>query len=149
LQQAGREGEMFQKILLAYDGSRGAKRALEVALELAHASHAELWALAVEERLPQFAATIDETEEAKEFANHYYQEALSVAYLQALKAGVELKSEIRAGHAARTIIDFSKEGSFDLVVLGSSGHSRVWAMFLGTTAEKVSRHLSCTVLLVR
>jgi nucleotide-binding universal stress UspA family protein len=140
---------MFRKILLAYDGSTGAKRALDVALELAHAAHAELWALAVEERLPHYAATIDEVAEEKEFANHFYHECLSAAYLHALQAGIELKSEIRAGHAARTIIDFTREGGFDLVVLGSSGHSKVWAMFLGTTAEKVSRHVPCTVLLVR
>src|SRR5690242_20512796 len=87
-----RQEKMFQKILLAYDGSAGAKRALDAALELAHVSHAELWALAVEERLPHYAATIDEMEEAKEFANHYYQEALSVAYLHALRSGVELRS---------------------------------------------------------
>ena len=85
----------------------------------------------------------------KEFANHFYHECLSAAYLRALQAGIELKSEIRAGHAARTIIDFTREGGFDLVVLGSSGHSKVWAMFLGTTAEKVSRHVPCTVLIVR
>ena len=148
-QQDVRENEMFRKILLAYDGSAGAKKALDVALDLARSSGAELWALAVEERLPQYAATIDEVEEAKEFANRYFQEALSIAYLRALKANVELKSEIRAGHAARIIVDFTKEGGFDLVVLGSSGHSGVWKMFLGTTAEKVSRHVPCTVLLVR
>jgi nucleotide-binding universal stress UspA family protein len=140
---------MFRKILLAYDGSAGAKRALDVALELTSTFGAELWALAVEERLPHYAATVGEMEEEKEFANHFYQEALSIAYLRALKARVELKSEIRAGHAARTIVDFTKEGGFDLVVLGSSGHSKVWAMFLGTTAEKVSRHIPCTVLIVR
>jgi hypothetical protein len=33
----------------------------------------------------------DRVEEEKEFANHYYHEALSVAYLRALRAGVELK----------------------------------------------------------
>lgn len=140
---------MFRKILLAYDGSAGAKRALDVALKLTTTFDAELWALAVEERLPHYAATVSEVQEEKEFANHYFQEALSVAFLRALHAGVELKSEIRAGHAARTIIDFTKEGSFDLVVLGSSGHSKAWVMFLGTTAEKVSRHVSCTVLIVR
>ena len=140
---------MFRKILVAYDGSAGARRALDVALELARTCEAALWALAVEERLPHLAATVGEMEEAKEFANHIYHEALSAAYLQGLKVGVELKSEVRAGHAARTIVDFSREGGFDLVVLGSSGHSRAWLMFLGTTAEKVSRHAPCTVLLVR
>lgn len=140
---------MFQKILLAYDGSVGAKKALDVSLQLANVSHAELWAVAVEEHLPHFAATIDETVEEHEFAQHYYQECLSVAYLHALKAGVELKSVIRAGHAARTIVDFTREGRFDLVVLDSSGHSGVRSMFLGTTAEKVIRHVPCTVLFVR
>lgn len=140
---------MFQKILLAFDGSAGAKRALDVALNLASSYRAELWALSVEERLPHYAATIDEVQEEHEFAKNYFQEALSVAYLHALHAGVELKSEIRAGHAARAIVDFAKEGSFDLVVLGSSGHSKAWVMFLGTTVEKVSRHVSCTVLIAR
>lgn len=140
---------MFRKILLAYDGSPGARRALDVALHLAKVDGAELWALAVEERLPHYAATVGEMAEEKEFANHFYQEHLTIAHEQAKNVGVRLKSEIRAGHAARTIIDFAKEGSFDLMVLGSSGHSKVWAMFLGTTAEKVSRHVPCTVLLVR
>lgn len=140
---------MFQKILLAYDGSTGAKRALDVVLQLALVAHAEVWAIAVEERLPHLAATIDEMEEEKAFANHFFEECLETAYTNAKKHGVELRRVIRAGHAARTIIDFTKEGNFDLVVLGRSGHSGVWAMFLGTTAEKVSRHVVCSVLLVR
>jgi predicted RNA-binding Zn-ribbon protein involved in translation (DUF1610 family) len=61
---------MFQKILLAYDGSSGAKRALDVALELAKVASAELWALAVEERLPQYAATVDEVKEEKGFCQN-------------------------------------------------------------------------------
>ncbi len=35
----------------------------------------------------------------------------------------------------------------DLIVLGHSGHSAVWGRFLGTTAEKVSRHAHCSVLI--
>src|SRR5450755_2206254 len=102
---------MFRKILLAYDGSAGAKRALDVALKLTTTFDAELWALAVEERLPHYAATVSEVQEEQEFANHYFQEALSVAYLRALHAGVELKSEIRAGHAARTISTSPRRGA--------------------------------------
>ncbi len=140
---------MYHKILLAYDGSPGARRALDVVLQLALLTHAEVWALGVEERLPHLAATIDEMEEEKAFANHFYEEHLQTAYLLARKQGVNLNKVVRAGHAARTIIDFAREDNFDLVVLGRSGHSGVWAMFLGTTAEKVSRHVPCNVLLVR
>ena len=46
---------MFKKILLAYDGSEGAGRALEVGIKLAQVHQAEFWALAVEEKLPSSA----------------------------------------------------------------------------------------------
>lgn len=140
---------MFRKILLGYDGSAGAQRALEVALEMARLCGAELWALAVEERLPHFVATVGEMEEEKELANQYYGHHLAAAGEQAAKAGIELRTMLRAGHPARVIVDVAKEGDFDLVVLGHSRHFEVWAMFLGATAEKVSHHAPCSVLIVR
>ena len=140
---------MFQKILVAYDGSQGAQRALDAVLKLAALSNAEVWALAVEDHLPRYAATVSETEAEKEFANHYYQERLSVAFLRALSAGVTLKSEIRVGQAARTIVDFVEEEQFDLVVLGQRGHGSRWRWLLSTTVEKVSCYAPCSVLLVR
>jgi hypothetical protein len=35
----------------------------------------------------------------------------------------------------------------DLLVLGRSGHSAIWGRFIGTTAEKVARHVECSVLI--
>jgi nucleotide-binding universal stress UspA family protein len=56
---------------------------------------------------------------------------------------------LRPGHAAQTILEVAREGKFDLIIVGHSGMSGVWAMFLGTTAEKVSRHAPCRVLIGR
>jgi len=140
---------MYRKILLAYDGSQGAKMALAAALGLAQVHRAQLWALAVEEKLPRFSGTIDEVQEEKEFANQHYGKLLAEAREEAAKAGLELKTLLRPGHAAQTILQVAREGVFDLIVVGHSGLSGVWAMFLGTTAEKVSRHAPCSVLIVR
>jgi nucleotide-binding universal stress UspA family protein len=140
---------MFRKILLAYDGSEGANRALEVGIDLAKIHGAELWALAVEEKLPRFSGTIDEVQEEKQFANEHYGKLLEAAKAKAREAGVELKTLMRPGHPAQTIISAAKEGKFDLVLVGHTGLSGVWAAFLGTTAEKVSRHAPCSVLIVR
>jgi len=140
---------MFRKILLAYDGSEGANRALEAGIGLAKIHGAELWAVAVEEKLPRFSGTIDEVQEAKEFANQHYGELLAAARTRAAEAGVDLKTVLRPGHPAQTIIQVAKDGKFDLVLVGHSGLSGVWAAFLGTTAEKVSRHARCSVLIVR
>jgi nucleotide-binding universal stress UspA family protein len=139
---------MFRKILLAYDGSEGADRALEVAIDLARTYGAALWALAVQERLPRFSATVDEVKEEKEFADQHYGKLLERARDQAQEAGIELKTMLRPGHPAKTVIDTAKEGKFDLLLIGASGLSGVWR-FLGTTAEKVIRHAPCSVVIVR
>jgi len=139
---------MYKKILLGYDGSDGANRALEAAINLAKVHQAELSALAVEERLPRFAGTIDEVKEEKEFANGQYRKLLKSAGSQAQEAGIDLKTMMRPGHPSKTILEVAREGGFDLIVVGHSGLSGVWAL-LGTTAEKVSRHAPCSVLIVR
>jgi len=140
---------MFKKILLAYDGSEGANTALEAGIDLAKIHGAELWAMAVQENLPRFSGTIDEVKEEKQFANEQYGKLLEGAKVKAKEAGIELKTLMKPGHPAQTIVAVAKEGKFDLVLVGHTGLSGVWAAFLGTTAEKVSRHAPCSVLIVR
>jgi nucleotide-binding universal stress UspA family protein len=140
---------MFQKILLAYDGSEGANRALEAAIELAQLHRGKIWALAVEENLPHITATVGEFQDTKEQANEKFRKLLEAARARAEKAGVELKILLRGGHPAQTIVGIAKDGEFDVILVGHSGLSGVWAAFLGTTAEKVSRHAPCSVLIVR
>jgi nucleotide-binding universal stress UspA family protein len=140
---------MFKKILLAYDGSDGANRALDVGIQMARIHEAALWALAVEETLPRFSGTIDEMQEEKDYQDRYCGQLLDAAMARAKEAGIELKTLLRSGHAAKVILNTAQEGEFDLVLVGHSGLSAVWAKFLGTTAEKVSRHAACSVLIVR
>jgi nucleotide-binding universal stress UspA family protein len=140
---------MFKKILLAYDGSEGADKALEAGINLAKTHQAELWALTVQERLPRYGGTIDEIQEEKEVADERYGKILEQARARAQEEGLEIKTLRPFGHPAQTIIEVAKEGQFDLILVGHSGLSGVWAKFLGTTAEKVSRHAPCSVLIVR
>lgn len=140
---------MFQKILVAYDGSEGAEKALRAGIHLAKIHLAKLVALSVQENLPRFASTIDEVQGEKAFADQQGAQLLEAARAKAQQAGVDLEILMRPGHPAQTIVQVAKEGKFDLILVGHSGLSGVWAAFLGTTAEKVSRHASCSVLIVR
>ena len=140
---------MFRKILVAYDGSEGAMKGLKAGIDLAKVHQAKLCALAVEEKLPRFSATIDEVQDEKEFADQKYGRILKAAEALAREAEVDLKTILRPGHPAKTIVEVAKEGQFDLILVGHSGLSEVWARFLGSTAEKVSRHAPCSVLIVR
>lgn len=140
---------MFNRILVGYDGSAGAHRAFEVALELAKGSAAELLVLSVVEGLPHYAATVSEMAEEKAEANHVADRLLMEAQAMAAAQGMKVSTHRAVGHVARTIVDFARQQDVDLLVMGHSGRSGVWGGFLGTTAEKVSRYAHCTVMIVR
>ena len=139
---------MFKKILVAYDGSKGSERALNMAINLAREQEATLWVLSVAEHLPRYPATIDETEEALRMEEQALIQVQHKARLIAEEEGVAAHMITRAGHAGQAIIRAATEGQVDLLVMGRSGHSEVWGRFMGSTADKVSRHAPCSVLIV-
>lgn len=140
---------MFTRILVAYDGSPGSARALDLAADLVRVvPEAHLTAAAVEEHLPhQGGATIGEVEEEREFERRRCQRWLDDAAARAADHGATIDTEMLAGHAAQELVQCADRLGADLIVLGHSGHSGVWGRFLGTTAEKVSRHAHCSVLI--
>jgi nucleotide-binding universal stress UspA family protein len=140
---------MFTRILVGLDGSEGAKKALEAAIQLAVEQGGELVAVSVAERLPRYAAMMDEVDEAKAEATAYFAQVHREAYDRAKQAGIELRATTLVGHAAQQLVQYATAERVDLLVLGHSGHSGVWGQFLGTTADKVVRHAPCSVLVVR
>ena len=62
---------MFHKVLVAMDGSQGAQRAFEAALQIVREQDLDLWIVTVEEKLPQYVATIDKVEAEHDYANQY------------------------------------------------------------------------------
>jgi nucleotide-binding universal stress UspA family protein len=140
---------MYRRILIAYDGSEGAAKGLKAGIRLAKIHRAELCALAVDEKVPRLTGTIDEAQEDKDLADNHYGRILKWAEGLAMRDGVNLQTLVRPGYPAKTIVEVAKEGKFDLILMGHSGLSEVWDRFLGTTAEKVSRHAPCSVLIVR
>jgi nucleotide-binding universal stress UspA family protein len=140
---------MLKKILLAYDGSEGAKQALKFALDLAKVHQAEVCAVAVAERSPIQEISPGELEAETDFFNRYYQDQLAKAQEVAAEAGIALKTQLETGHPAQSIVKAAEDGNVDLIVLGHRGLSGVWAKLLGSVAEKVSTHAHCSVLIVR
>ena len=84
---------MFKRILLAYDGSEGAKLALGKAAEMATAFAAELHILAVG-RIPEYAETVSEVEEAREQAKGFYSRVIEEALHELKERGLAGQSRI-------------------------------------------------------
>jgi len=128
----------FKRLLVAHDGSPLSRHALQHALELAKLCGASLTALTVVEgasddlRIP---ASIRQLHEA--------------VVEQARAAGVELQVAARGGHAAQAIVDFARQGDFDLILAGATGQERPWSATAGGTAQRVAQEALCAVLLAR
>ena len=140
---------MFRKILVAIDGSEGAKKALQAGIELAKRYEAELHSISIEEHLPHYAATVGEVLEAKQEATDYFRRVTGEAELAAAAHGVRLTPHVMPGHEVETVVQFAKDRGFDLLVIGFMGHSRVFERIWGGTSQNLTRLAHCTVLVVK
>ena len=143
------EAIMFQKILVGYDGSKGGKAALRRAVIMAVAAKAEITVLWVREPLPRYTDLPGEPEEAAEAADEYFQERQKEVAEVAAQHGIKVGCETRRGHPAKTIVTMAKEDGYDLIVVGHSDHSEMWGRLLGDTADRISDHAHCSVLIVK
>ena len=63
-------------------------------------------------------------------------------------AGVEVDIHVEPGPPARVILRDAQHRPTDAIVLGVSGHRRLYRAFLGSTADKVIRRAHCPVFVM-
>jgi len=139
---------MHKKILHGLDGSEGSFKALQEALDLARVYGAELHTVSVEE-VPHYAETIGEFVEEKDALNGKYKDALTKARAMAEAKGIALHSHVIVGHEVKTIIELVKQRGFELLVVGSMGHSALYDRVMGSTCQSLVRMAPCAVLVVK
>ncbi|MGD9818581.1 MAG: universal stress protein [Desulfomonilaceae bacterium] len=138
---------MYKKLLVAFDGSEGSRKALNRAVNLALCFGAELHSVSVEVDLPQYVATIGEFEEVKAQKDAYFEKLNKEAVELAASKNVTLIPNVVAGHAVDSIVDFCKEGDFDLLITGFTGHSRIYERIWGGVSRNLARFSPCSVLI--
>jgi nucleotide-binding universal stress UspA family protein len=139
---------MFEKILVAIDGSPASEKALVAAVDLALHYRADLVAIGVAV-LPEVVAMVDEVDEMRQSAEGHFKRIGEAAVKYAQSRGVALRSVVVRGHAADAIVRYAEAEGVNLVVLGQHGHSRIARFFLGSTSDRVSEHCPCTVMIVK
>lgn len=138
----------FTNVLVAVDGSEGSRGALDCALSLCVTLGARLTALAVEGRLPAYAASLGEVDEVKREKDEFFTRVLTEAETAARQRGVAIRTELIAGHAAEAITHYAAAYGHDLIVVGYRGHF-MGDVLLGSTADRVAHHAHCPVMVVR
>lgn len=133
------------RILLAFDGSDGARRALAAVLELARPSDT-VAVVGVAEGVPLFgyAGTLPSPEQEQERDRQ-----LAEAEQALSAAGVAVALAPRSGDPATAILDVSEKEHVDLIVMGTRGLGTAERWLIGSVSDKVLHHAHCSVLVAR
>ena len=135
---------MFEKLLLAVNGSPGSEKAMGIAAGLAKTLGSEVLVFQVREIEGRFSGQLEPPEEAIGLVNRV------VSTLQ--EQGVVVKGEARSaplGSAGREIVEGAAAAEVDGIVLGSRGLSDRAALLLGSVAHKVISLAHCPVIVAR
>jgi nucleotide-binding universal stress UspA family protein len=140
---------MIERILIAHDGSDSAGKAFDFAVELAVRLDASLCMICVEEEIPRHAEVVDELREEMDRADSYFGQLAERCRARAALHSVDLETAIVPGHTVKVIGDFVRQNAIDLLVIGFTGHSRVYEHFWGGTAHNLTSTVRCNVLVVK
>ena len=133
---------MFERILLAVDGSDHSNKAATAAAELAGNSDGEVYVLHVRE--VGVKAPMETPSDAIDLVDGVIEELK--------QSGVKADgtaTTARTGQAAPAIVDAAKSLGSGVIVMGTRGLSDFSALVIGSMAHKVLHHAECPVLVVR
>jgi nucleotide-binding universal stress UspA family protein len=144
---------MFRRLLVAFDGSVHAQRALDEAIDIARAANGKLtvmtvapvpsrlWAVGLGYGEPLNLDDLDEKVERQ------YQRPLHAA-LQRVPADVPVSASLKRGAAGHALAAETRTGNHDLIVLGSRGRGELRSLLLGSVSHYVLQASPIPVLAV-
>jgi nucleotide-binding universal stress UspA family protein len=141
---------MYDKILLAFDGSREGLVALREGALLARRFQAQIFLLSVLNPSALGASGpdgtyVDASNEMIEASNAMLERGVSAAK----RLGLEPTARLMIGEPAAQIGAYAKEIGADLVVVGHRRQGLLERWWSGSSGAKVSDHVDCSVLIGR
>lgn len=146
------------KILLATDGTKHSKPALEMVTNFVLGEGDEVRIISViDVSIPMtfdaYTGYIPDTTEiekaARENADNALEETKKILHSRFQEEGVSVETEILIGAPEIAIVEKAEEMGADVIVVGSHGYNRWERLLLGSVSDSVVHHAPCSVLVVR
>ncbi len=145
----------FGRILVPFDGSKDAEKAVRTAAVLAskfrssvvvvHVYHSPLMPYAAGSGMP--GPDYHELEQAaKEGGSAILARGLKLAEDAGLKAKGEL---LQSTSVVQAVVEYASDNGFDLIVVGTRGMTGFKKLILGSVSSGLASHSPCPVLVVR
>jgi len=146
---------MYQRILIAVDGSDLSNHALREAITLAQNLHAALRIVHVVDEVTlnwegEYADMSEILESFRESGQRILEKAQNIAREAGMEHEAKLLEIQTFGHRiSDMIVEEAKDWPADLIVVGTHGRRGLHAVLLGSVSDGVVRRASVPVLLVR
>ena len=137
----------FKTILVPVDGSRCSKKALQRAIEIAHAFDSKIILLYVAEKS---SINLLDRKEYMGMLRKFGKKTLDDAKLKTTKKGISAKSFLKEGRSIVSEIEkIVKSEKCDLVIVGNKGLGAITGFLLGSVSNKLAQHSNCSLLIVK
>ena len=147
---------MYQRILVATDGSNLSRKAVSSAIALSALTGAELVALKVVPRYPQsyfeggMALQVNEVARVEQQWAENGQAIVDAVQKAALAKGVKARAiTAKSDLVSEAIIAAAKKHKCDLIVMASHGRRGIKRLLLGSETQLVLTHSHIPVLVLR
>ena len=143
---------MTNTIVVGYDGSESAERALEFAAARAKSQGVSVTVAHVLEWSPYTFLTPEELEERHARRTEEMARAESIVVAPVLEKltgqGIEATADIKYGHIADTVCQIAKDRGASQVVIGRTGHSSLTSRLFGSVAGTLAQASPVPVTIV-
>jgi nucleotide-binding universal stress UspA family protein len=139
---------IYQKIVIATDGSEKNLSAVIEGVMLARISGAKLQVVYVIDTKPLTTGVIEESY-AGMYDSFREEGEQALEQVKDLAGDLEVETFLLTGKPATEITRFAREHEADLLIVGTQGKSGLGKLLLGSVAETIIRTAPCSVLVVR
>lgn len=139
---------MYQRILLAADGSKNSIRAAQEAAKIASLAPESFVEILFIADLSKIKNEVLHSQDHEEIELKRQQKLIPVAEQLSAK-NVKHETKIITGDPGPAIVEYANNEKVDLVIIGSRGLSTFQEFVLGSVSHKVVKRVQCPVMVVK